>query len=70
VSRQRRVDDYLEELERKKEGRDPQVREGLEIYLDLWKKAIERGVVSGKDPVDVALAKLDKKGGLYKAVED
>jgi hypothetical protein len=70
VSRQRRVDDYLEELERTKEGRDPQVKEGLEIYVALWKKAIEKGVVSGTDAVDDALAKLDKRGGLYKAVED
>lgn len=70
MSKMKRVDDYLEELEGKKEGRDPQVREGLEIYVDLWKKAIEKRVVSGADAVDDALAKLDKKGGLYKAAED
>jgi hypothetical protein len=58
---------YLEELERTKEGRPEQVKEGLEIYIDLWKKAIERGVVAGSDGVEVALAKIEKEGGLYAA---
>ena len=65
----RRVSDYLEELERTKKDRDPQVKEGLEIYVELWKKAIEKGVVSGSDEVDDALAKLEKAGGLYQAAE-
>jgi len=58
---------YLDELEHSKEGRSEQVSAGLEIYVDLWRKAIKRGVISGEDGVDVALAKLDKEGGLYAA---
>ena len=58
---------YLDELERSKEGRNEQVKAGLEIYVDLWKEAIRRGVISEKDGVDAALDKLDRKGGLYEA---
>ena len=58
---------YLEELERSKEGRPDQVRDGLEIYIGLWRKAIERGVVSETDSVDQALTKVEAKGGLYVA---
>ena len=58
---------YLFELGSTKEGRSEQVREGLEIYVDLWEKAIERGVVSETDAVDAALAKIEEKGGLYAA---
>jgi hypothetical protein len=64
------VGSYLEELGRNKEGRDEQVKQGLEIYIDLWKKAIEKGVVASTDDVETALEKLDQKGGLYKAAED
>jgi hypothetical protein len=66
----RNVAEYLEELEKTKGGRDPQVREGLEIYLGLWKKAMEKGVIDGTDGVDEALAKIEKKGGLYQVAED
>lgn len=65
----RQVRDYLEELEKSKGERDPQVKEGLEIYVELWKKAIERGVVKETDGVDDALVKLERAGGLYKAAE-
>jgi hypothetical protein len=58
---------YIEELERTKEGRPDQVKEGLEIYINLWEKTIERGVVAETDGVDVALAKIEKEGGLYAA---
>ena len=64
------VSDYLRELEETKDGREPQVKEGLEIYIELWRKAIERGVVSEGDQVDEALTKIEDKGGLYKAAED
>ena len=40
------------------------MKEGLEIYVDLWKKAIEKGVVCAEDGVDEALKKLDRAGGL------
>jgi len=58
---------YLEELEKTKEGRSEQVKSGLEIYIDLWKEAIKRGVISDLDEVDEALTKLDRAGGLYAA---
>ena len=61
---------YLEELERLKEGKPDQVREGIEIYIELWKKALERGVVTPNDEMPDALRKIDEKGGLYKATED
>lgn len=57
--------DYLGELEKGKEGRPDQVRQGLEMYIDLWKKAIERGVVSLDDDMESALERVDKGGGLY-----
>jgi hypothetical protein len=58
---------YVDELEKTKENRNEQVREGLEIYIDLWKKALERGVVADSDGIDVALAKIEERGGLYEA---
>ena len=61
------VKTYLEELEKTKGGRAEQVREGLEIYIELWERAIQRGIVSGSDPVDLALSKIDERGGLYAA---
>ena len=61
---------YLLELEKTKVGRSEQVREGLEIYVGLWRKALEKGAVSEADSVDDALAKIDRKGGLYKAAEE
>jgi hypothetical protein len=67
TARAKEVRDYLEELERTKEGRPEQVKEGLEIYIDLWEKAIERGVVAESDGVEAALAKIEKQGGLYAA---
>jgi len=58
---------YLRDLDDSKEGRSEQVKEGLTIYIDLWKKAIQRGVVTESDRVDEALMKIEKKGGLYAA---
>jgi hypothetical protein len=52
------------------EGRPEQVKDGLRIYIDLWMKAIEKGVLSSEDDVESALKKLDANGGLYKAAED
>jgi hypothetical protein len=66
----RDVRSYLAELEKTKEGRSDQVKEGLEIYIGLWRKAIERGVVAETDKVDDALTKIEGGGGLYKVAED
>jgi len=67
TERMKDVRTYIEELERTKEDRPEQVKEGLEIYIGLWEKAIERGVVEETDGVDAALAKIDEEGGLYAA---
>ena len=58
---------YISELERTKEDRPEQVKEGLEIYISLWERAIERGVVEETDGVDTALVKIEREGGLYSA---
>ena len=65
--RMKDVRTYIEELERTKEDRPEQVKEGLEIYITLWEKAIERGVVEETEGIDAALAKIEKEGGLYAA---
>ncbi|MGD0476969.1 MAG: hypothetical protein ABSB29_02245 [Nitrososphaerales archaeon] len=62
--------EYLEELEKNKDGKPEQVRDGIEIYLGLWRRAVEKGVVLPSDEVSDALAKIEEKGGLYKAAED
>ena len=65
--RMKDVRTYIDELERTKEDRPEQVKEGLEIYINLWKRAVERGVVEETDGVDAALTKIEKEGGLYAA---
>jgi len=66
----KKVAEYLEELKRNKDGKPDQVRDGIEIYLDLWRKALEKGVVLPSDEIGAALEKVEKKGGLYTATED
>lgn len=63
------VTEYLGELERNKNGKPEQVREGIEIYLGLWERALENGVVLPSDEIGAALAKIEEKGGLYKAAD-
>jgi hypothetical protein len=64
------VEEYLSELQKGKEDRPQQVRDAMEIYIDLWKKVIEKGVVGWGDDVGQALAKIEESGGLYAAAED
>lgn len=66
----RSVREYIDELEKTKSERTGQVLDGLEIYIDLWKRAIQNSVVSETESVDDALRKIDEIGGLYKAAED
>lgn len=66
----RSLKEYLDELDRSKSEREDQVREGLEIYVELWRKAIQRKVVSEEDTVEAALEKVEERGGLYKVAED
>jgi hypothetical protein len=63
------VTEYLGELERNKNGKPEQVREGIEIYIGLWERALENGVVLPSDEIGAALAKIEVKGGLYKAAD-
>lgn len=67
AARAESLQEYIKELERSKKGKPDQVREALEIYLDLWKRAIENRVVGLSDPMEEALAKIEKRGGLYSA---
>lgn len=64
------VESYLKELRDSKKEKPQQVKDGIEIYIDLWEKAIKRGIVSPDDDVESALQKIDASGGLYKAAED
>lgn len=64
------VTEYMEELERNKDDKPDQVRDGIEIYLGLWRRALEKGVVLPSDEISDALAKIEEKGGLYKAAGD
>lgn len=63
------VRDYVEELRKTRKGKPMQVREALDVYLGLWDRAVTKGVVSQEDPVEEALAKIDKAGGLYEATD-
>jgi len=67
TARMKDVRTYIDELERTKQDRPEQVKEGLEIYIGLWEKAIERGVVEETEGIEAALAKIEKEGGLYAA---
>ncbi len=64
------VESYLKELKGSKKEKPQQIKDGIEIYIELWEKAIRRGIVSPDDDVESALQKIDASGGLYKAAED
>jgi hypothetical protein len=66
----RTLREYLAALEDKKSEKPEQVREGIEAYLGLWRKAIEKGVVKPAEELESALAKVEAKGGLYEAAEE
>jgi hypothetical protein len=63
------VKGYLGQLKETKKGKPAQIRDALDIYIELWEKAIENGTVLETDEIDVALSKIDKAGGLYKAAD-
>lgn len=63
------VKDYISELEGSSGEKPAEVRDALRIYVDLWKRAIEKGVVEPGDEIGEALAKIDQSGGLYQAAE-
>ena len=64
------LEEYLKDLEKRKKDKPPEVKDALEVYLELWKKAMAKGVVAPADEMETALAKVNESGGLYKAAED
>jgi len=63
------VREYLDQLKETKKGKPQQIREALDIYIELWEKTIKKGTVSEGDVIDVALSKIDEAGGLYQAAD-
>ena len=61
--------EYLRQLEEKKGDKPEQVKDGIEIYVGLWRTAAEKGVVALSDGLEEALEKIDRAGGLYAASE-
>jgi hypothetical protein len=64
------VSGYLGELRRTKEEKPDQIKEALEIYIQLWERVIEKGLIGPDDSIDEALKKIDASGGLYHAAQD
>jgi hypothetical protein len=63
------VREYLDELKETRKGKPPQIRDALDIYVEMWDRVIKNGTVSEEDEVALALSKIDKAGGLYEAAE-
>ena len=64
------VSGYLRELRQTKGEKPDQIKEALEIYIQLWESVIEKGLIRPDDPIDEALKKIDASGGLYHAAQD
>lgn len=65
--RTKTVREYLKELRENKKEKPDQVKEALDIYIDLWESALRNNVVSLDEEIGEAISKLDSKGGLYQA---
>lgn len=63
------VEQYLSELRQNKKEKPKEVRDALEIYIELWESAIKNGKVGREDEIGDAVAKVDASGGLYQAAE-
>jgi len=68
--RSKTVREYLSELRETKKDKPGQIRDALDIYLELWESVMDRGVVGGDDTIDEALSKVEAKGGLYRAASE
>jgi hypothetical protein len=66
----RLVSGYLKELRKTRKEKPDQVREALEIYVQLWESVIRKGIISPDDDIGEALKKIDAIGGLYQAAQD
>jgi hypothetical protein len=65
--RTKTVERYLKELRENRKEKPAQVKEALDIYIDLWENAIKNKTVDPDEGIESALTKLEAKGGLYKA---
>jgi hypothetical protein len=63
------VREYLDELKETRKRKPPQIRDALDVYVEMWDKVIKNGTVSEEDEVAFALSKIDRAGGLYQAAE-
>ena len=61
------VKEYLKRLRETKKGKPSQIRDALDIYIELWEKAVQREIVSEDDEIEAALSKIESAGGLYEA---
>jgi len=61
------VGEYLKELGENKREKPPEVRQALEVYIELCESALRNGTIEKGEEIDKALAKLEEKGGLYQA---
>jgi len=61
------VREYIDQLKETRKGKPPQIRDALDIYMEMWEKVVKNGTVSEDDEVALALSKIDKAGGLYEA---
>jgi len=64
------VGEYLKELRATRKEKPPQVKEALEIYIELWESVIKSKIIANEDDVEDALVKLEARGGLYHAATD
>lgn len=69
MARVKTVGQYLEELKGTRKGKPPEVKEALEVYIDLWEDVIKNGTVSREDEMGKALGKIEAKGDLYRAAQ-
>jgi hypothetical protein len=64
------LEEHLAVLEDKENGKPEQVKEGIEAYVSLWKKAMENGVVKTSEELGTTLGKIEARGGLDRAAEE
>jgi hypothetical protein len=63
------VREYVARLKETKKGKPSQIKDALDIYIEMWDRIIKKGTISEVDPIDVALSKIDKAGGLVEAAD-
>lgn len=61
------VREYLKALRETKKGKPTQIKDALDIYIELWERMMEKGIIAEGDSVEAALSKIDGAGGLYEA---